>query len=331
MKVYLSLILVLLLSITIKTSSANCSYVHIDLDVNPSKNCSSGFAIAKLSKEHSDYNFVWTNLATNIEVTTSVSNLAYWLEAGDYKLTISPKDNPDCKIFKEFFVHGKHHPIWEELDFEGCYEDDYTEVKIGGVMLTIWDDGFWEKEHFGLTSEDELDEDLTWAFRINNPAENAGRWTVVPKPKAITQSGDYMGDISKKINFKRGNTYEFVAVTYGARRLKPFLISKPVKAVTYNASGAGPGNKLANQNSILNRNVSISPQPANDFLNVQLNPNIEVNSYELMNIEGQMFMTNHVPYASENIQIDISSLNSGIYLLKVNSDVEPLTKKIIVR
>lgn len=334
MKVYLSLIFALLIVTAYQAYSNGCSYVKIDYSIFPTENCDipNGLVFASLSKEHSAYNFVWTNLATNNEVTTTSGNIAYSLKAGDYRLTISPKDDPNCRISKPFFIHGKHHPIYKERDFEGCYEGDYSEIKIEGVKLTIWDDGFWKKEHLPLKIQDEngnfvSDKDyyhLTWAVRTNNPGQAPSRWTVVPKPKAVSYSYNY-----PNISFARGNTYEFVAVSREARRIEPFIISKPVRATIINESGSF--NKLTNNTNILNDGVFISPQPANNYLTIDLNLDFKMTSYEIINLNGQLLVSNSTPNVTESVKVNVADLNSGIYILKISSETESISEKIIIR
>ena len=73
-------------------------------------------------------------------------------------------------------------------------------------------------------------------------------------------------------------------------------------------------------------NFKIYPNPANDYIQINSN-NIEISSVEMYSIVGKRIISNQ---KLVNDRLDISSLTSGIYLLKVNSQERSLVKKIIV-
>lgn len=71
--------------------------------------------------------------------------------------------------------------------------------------------------------------------------------------------------------------------------------------------------------------VSIYPNPATDILNIKI-PNT-INSIELYSILGKkVFQT-----SSTIDQIDVSSYQSGIYLLKIKTNQGSVTKKIVIK
>jgi hypothetical protein len=70
--------------------------------------------------------------------------------------------------------------------------------------------------------------------------------------------------------------------------------------------------------------VSISPNPTSDFVNIELHPSNTIYSIEIYSITGQL-----VSKMKSNIRIDISGLQSGIYLMKVETTNGTATKKLI--
>ena len=75
-----------------------------------------------------------------------------------------------------------------------------------------------------------------------------------------------------------------------------------------------------------NSNFSLSPNPANDMVTIN-SKNTPITSFEIYNILGQSVLTKNISNSiSENI--DISSLEAGMYLVKINNQT---TKKLIVK
>ena len=71
-------------------------------------------------------------------------------------------------------------------------------------------------------------------------------------------------------------------------------------------------------------NASIFPNPVKDILNIQFDGKLK--SVEIYNLQGQKLIT------ATQKQINISSLSSGIYIVRIE-DIEnnTITKKIIIK
>jgi hypothetical protein len=70
--------------------------------------------------------------------------------------------------------------------------------------------------------------------------------------------------------------------------------------------------------------VSISPNPTSDYVNIELHPSNTITSIEIYSITGKK-----VSNLEGNRRIDISNLQSGVYLLKVETINGTSTKKLI--
>ena len=68
---------------------------------------------------------------------------------------------------------------------------------------------------------------------------------------------------------------------------------------------------------------AIFPNPVKDILNIQLDGKLK--SVEIYNIHGQKLIT------ATQKQINISSLSSGIYLVRVEDDKNNTTTKKIIK
>ena len=76
-------------------------------------------------------------------------------------------------------------------------------------------------------------------------------------------------------------------------------------------------------NTVVEKNVAVYPNPANDVLNIQLDDN-QINIV-IYNSLGQAVRS--IDGVSGGIQINISDLNSGLYFIRIGENVEKIVKK----
>lgn len=78
--------------------------------------------------------------------------------------------------------------------------------------------------------------------------------------------------------------------------------------------------------------VNLYPNPATDFVHIQLNNNkasdMDVTVFDM---NGRRVITQSFRNTNTQETLDISRLNSGIYFVKINSDGQMATKKLIVK
>ncbi|HET8963780.1 MAG TPA: S8/S53 family peptidase, partial [Chitinophagales bacterium] len=78
-----------------------------------------------------------------------------------------------------------------------------------------------------------------------------------------------------------------------------------------------------------NTNIIIYPNPVYNSLTIEI-PNAEnLNNYRVLGIDGKTFLTNVIDINTTKIEIDVSSLNSGIYLLIVTNDYTTSINKFV--
>ena len=71
------------------------------------------------------------------------------------------------------------------------------------------------------------------------------------------------------------------------------------------------------------------PNPAKDNIYIEFSPDVECQSVEIYNIDGRMVKTCHGA-SLQNNAIDISNLNSGVYLMEIRmSDGSEFTERIV--
>lgn len=77
--------------------------------------------------------------------------------------------------------------------------------------------------------------------------------------------------------------------------------------------------------------VSIFPNPAKGEANIQLNGNVLINAtVTIMNLVGREMITFHEDVMDGNYKLNIRSLTSGIYFVKIKSDRSELIQRLIV-
>ena len=84
---------------------------------------------------------------------------------------------------------------------------------------------------------------------------------------------------------------------------------------------------LANQNFEFASYFTIYPNPAKDFLKIDFKNSIEVQSINIYNTVGQLVLV--IPNAQNTNNVDVSSLKSGNYFVKINSDKGTSSSKFI--
>jgi hypothetical protein len=98
------------------------------------------------------------------------------------------------------------------------------------------------------------------------------------------------------------------------------------------SSIAFEGDLLQNNLDASNLELTIFPNPASERATIQLSldeeQNIEIN---LMSINGQLIRKEtREYYPNQSIEMDLTTLNPGIYMVNIQTDTEQFTKRLIV-
>lgn len=84
--------------------------------------------------------------------------------------------------------------------------------------------------------------------------------------------------------------------------------------------------EAAGVDDVLNVNAKIFPNPVTDILN--LSSQIPLNSYEIYNVLGSL--VKKATIGANNASIDVTTLKSGMYMIKLNTDNSSVTKRFVV-
>ncbi|WP_408041502.1 fibronectin type III domain-containing protein [Tenacibaculum amylolyticum] len=144
---------------------------------------------------------------------------------------------------------------------------------------------------------------------------------------ASNQDGNRSTSISIPGNAKSGKTRMRVAMRNN-REPSPCgtFSSGEVEDYTVNISNSGFFNGVTGIDSQENTSeLFIYPNPAKNTLKVQLTTTVKDNVYRIININGQVVQSGKL----DTSDLDISNLNSGIYILEVNNGVKTFKQKLI--
>ncbi|TGV04286.1 T9SS type A sorting domain-containing protein [Flavivirga rizhaonensis] len=79
-------------------------------------------------------------------------------------------------------------------------------------------------------------------------------------------------------------------------------------------------------------NVSISPNPATDIVELKFDKNISDKiNVSIYNIQGKLILNSIKALQGNIAQINVSSLKRGMYFLKINNNINDVTQKLIVK
>ena len=99
---------------------------------------------------------------------------------------------------------------------------------------------------------------------------------------------------------------------------------------------AQPAAKLANEKSrvdeitlVAENEVKIYPTPAKDVINVALQNELLKGVISLVSMDGRIMLTK-MPGSAKSIQLDVSRLNAGTYILRIANDKKTISKLITI-
>ena len=140
----------------------------------------------------------------------------------------------------------------------------------------------------------------------------------------FTTKGTFSFKLNIQIGTPTGGVQKFVAENpIGSEIMLPCL--------TFNSDSLLNG--LPHENSSA-RNVSIYPNPTNDFVTLELTSSGQINSnvnYDVYDLKGQNVLHKNIGTAAKKYseKVDLSHLASGLYFIAVSDDGNIFHRKII--
>lgn len=90
------------------------------------------------------------------------------------------------------------------------------------------------------------------------------------------------------------------------------------------------GFNLVNLKDIENNELKIYPNPANNYLSIDIPANLKNGSFELTDLLGNRLRKNNIANSSTQIQVDLSSYPSGIYIFVTRTPIYTYYNKLII-
>jgi len=123
-------------------------------------------------------------------------------------------------------------------------------------------------------------------------------------------------------------TYTYTPTTTGVYYFS-FLNNSPINTLTQALFvDTFAVTQTLKNSEFLNSKFSVSPNPANDFISVTNSDNILVSGISITDLNGRVVKQNSYSNVSD-IQVNVSDLASGMYMMNIVSDKGAFTKKII--
>jgi uncharacterized repeat protein (TIGR01451 family) len=156
---------------------------------------------------------------------------------------------------------------------------------------------------------DRVGRNLTWKFNgINLPPSNGS---------TTAGHGSITFQVKPKVGFAVGDIIPNIANIYFD--FNPAIIT-PTCLTLFVSS-------LNVQDFVFSNYFSLFPNPVENVLNISSKENIEISSVNIYNTLGQLVLV--IPNAQNTKTIDVSSLTSGNYFIKINSDKGTSNTKFI--
>ena len=76
-------------------------------------------------------------------------------------------------------------------------------------------------------------------------------------------------------------------------------------------------------------NIALSPNPSSNTLNINFENQTHLASIQISDITGRVLQSFNIQNSTSNISINVSSLSSGMYFLRITSSNKTETKKFI--
>jgi uncharacterized repeat protein (TIGR01451 family) len=138
----------------------------------------------------------------------------------------------------------------------------------------------------------------------------------LPFPPSEARHGYILFKIKLKSNLVVGNTFSNQANIYFDYNF-PIITNNEVSTLTALGTPAFDFSEF----------ITLFPNPANSILNINTKQGINLKSIEIFNMLGQLVMA--IPNQVNETNIDISHLQSGQYMVKVNTDKGVIHSKFV--
>ena len=136
-----------------------------------------------------------------------------------------------------------------------------------------------------------------------------------------TWSDTYDDVMTENISVQNGGMVYFYVTPYFSGETGTYLLDMIISRTATTSI----------ENINLVNSITIYPNPANDFITIDLNEcAYKVNSFTIINAQGQQLATFNIAEDEKNFQCSLHGYSNGIYFIQLHSTKGILTKKIVI-
>ena len=272
------------------------------------------------------------------------------------------------QVYQGFFIQAiQNNPtmVFEETDKAVDQEqiDVFSKSSLNKVSITLYDQDSYSNNStsddftsiiFNQNYNNGIDYDD--ALKFTNQDENLGR---LENNSYLTYESRAMPQIDEVLELYTSNyrttDYIFIVEVNGLLNNSVYLYDNYTNtetllnndastAISFSVDAASPESlatdrfEIRFETSTLGstefdlRDISVYPNPSDDILNIDLGNNTgRFESLELYDINGRLVSTRNISNQVFDVQMNVSNLSSGVYVLKVNSDTDQFSSKVIIK
>mgnify|MGYP003632351175 CR=1 FL=1 len=242
-----------------------------------------------------------------------------------------------------FFLSKFGYPVLEEEEEDLTPAFEPVANKIYTTYNPRWDNRLAANggDDLSVLAETESGASVQWKFTPVSGEEGYYYMDCIggkDKPRVTADDGEFsimaantVTDDSAKWRFDYyGNDILFHITNKNERRLRSWADKVDVlgsnKNGTYMRYSFSEVTSLSTENNVLEENISIYPVPTSDILNITFKESITGNA-TISDATGKVIILKKIK--GEDNQLDISSLSSGLYVVKIQSGNAVYTQNII--
>lgn len=261
---------------------------------------------------------------------------------------------------EKLFKQGGINPIihWDAINDNGPFTLEYTPDNgatwntIGTTSLNYWSwtmpDGLYSGDvkvrvSSGSASDESNDtfnvvDSIVTTFAITNVCDTEATFSWIEVPEAESYDLYILGE--KYMELVGNSTGESITIpitdpeaevwySVAPRNDSEGWVGERANAKFY--AGGILDCELGIEEVALERNLSIYPNPASDFISVELKNSQVITEVSLLNNLGQVMTSVSNNGSTSKMNIDVSGMATGLYFVKVNTENASVTKKLIVK
>ncbi|PKH49875.1 hypothetical protein CXF68_03795 [Tenacibaculum sp. Bg11-29] len=204
----------------------------------------------------------------------------------------------------------------------GDFTSKVATVALGSANQLVLSAGFSGtayNEHFTVWIDYNQDGDFTDAgeqIATGNSSSATNRITDIVIPSTAT-----LGQTRMRVSMKYNAASTSCEANLGDGEVEDYTVNIAATAVNTRTTIVS-GETIKNQNSIA---LMAYPNPSVDFVQVKLASKSTKMTYKIVNVTGSVVQSGHLGSSS----INVSKLNTGMYILEVNDGQKVLTTKLL--